>query len=107
MCRSSAGDAEAVVNQFCFVSGTQTFTQTFTLAGSTSERPDSLRNVVLDRIPDPEEDPSYKKTHGWYQWVPFLLCFQGFLFLIPHNIWTWLEENRMTSISNAVLIANR
>ena len=101
MCRSSKGVAENGVNQFCFVHGT------YTLASDNpSDQPDSLKNVVPD-LNKFQEPGNIKKRHGWYQWVPFLLCFQGFLFLIPHKVWEWLEEGRMTSISSAVLIANR
>ena len=108
MCRSSSGNADNGVNQFCFVHGTYTLP-----SDNPSDQPDSLKNVVpLDKIPDlkrklQDEPESFKKSHGWYQWVPFLLCFQGFLFLIPHKVWEWLEEGRMTSISGAVLEANR
>ena len=92
------------MEQFCFVHGTYTLPSDYP-----GEQPDSLKNVVpaLNRIPNPEEESSFKKNHGWYQWVPFLLCFQGFLFLIPHKVWEWLEEGRMTSISRAVMEANR
>ena len=108
MCRSSSGNADNAVNQFCFVHGTYTLP-----SDNPSDQPDSLKNVVpMDKIPDlkrkfNDEPGSFKKSHGWYQWVPFLLCFQGFLFLIPHKVWQWLEEGRMESILSAVLDANR
>ena len=100
---SGSGEADPGVEQFCFVHGTYTLPSDYP-----SAQPDSLKNVVpINNITNPEEDARYKKNHGWYQWVPFLLCFQGFLFLIPHKVWEWLEEGRMTSISTAVLEANR
>jgi len=50
--------------------------------------------------------PWCKKTHSYYQWVPFLFVFQGFLFMIPHKIWKSIEEGKMSSISAGVNKAN-
>ena len=56
---------------------------------------------------DDKSIPWCKKTHNYYQWVPFLFVFQGFLFLVPHKIWSSLEEGKMASISNGVTKANQ
>ena len=53
----------------------------------------------IERIDMPEslkesDIPLCKKTHNYYQWVPFLFVFQGFLFIIPHKIWRGLEEGK-------------
>lgn len=33
-----------------------------------------------------------KRTHSYYQWVPFVLFFQGVLFYLPHWIWKTQED---------------
>ena len=71
-----------------------------------------LKDGDIERIDMPEslkesDIPLCKKTHNFYQWVPFLFVFQGFLFIIPHKIWRGLEEGKMSSISNGVTLANQ
>jgi len=51
--------------------------------------------------------PLCKTTHSYYQWVPFLFVFQGFLFMIPHKIWETVEEGKMRAISEGVALGNR
>lgn len=38
------------------------------------------------------EEPTY---HAYYQWVPFVLLLQGFMFYFPHYLWKLHEAGRM------------
>ena len=42
---------------------------------------------------NPEEDE--QNYHTYYQWVPFVLFFQGILFMIPHILWKAWEDGRL------------
>jgi len=66
-----------------------------------------MNKTETDRYKDDDEVPLCKKTHSYYQWVPFLFVFQGLLFMIPHKIWKSLEEGKMSSISAGVTLANK
>ena len=68
-----------------------------------------ISKLLEDDLKKYNNDPKVekcRKTHSYYQWVPFLFVFQGFLFIIPHKIWESLEEGKMSSISNGVTKAN-
>lgn len=43
-----------------------------------------------------------RKFHSYYQWVPFMLFFQGVLFYIPHWMWKQWEEGKIRTISEGM-----
>ncbi|XP_037956773.1 innexin inx3 [Teleopsis dalmanni] len=43
-----------------------------------------------------------KRYHSYYQWVPFVLFFQGLMFYIPHWIWKNLEDGKMRMITEGL-----
>lgn len=38
----------------------------------------------------------------YYEWIPFILVFQGFMFQIPHRIWKRWEEGRIGVITKGL-----
>ena len=40
--------------------------------------------------------------HNYYQWVPYVLVFMGLLFLLPNQLWKYLEEEKIDSIVKGV-----
>ncbi|XP_045023192.1 innexin inx3-like [Daphnia magna] len=44
---------------------------------------------------------SEKRYHSYYQWVPFVLFFQGLLFYLPH--WIWKQHERTASYLNETM----
>ncbi|XP_057366971.1 innexin inx3-like [Daphnia carinata] len=51
--------------------------------------------VPLDELqisPGVGPDSNEKRFHSYYQWVPFVLFFQGMLFYLPHWIWKRFEN---------------
>uniref|UniRef100_A0A7G3AHP4 Innexin n=1 Tax=Lutzomyia longipalpis TaxID=7200 RepID=A0A7G3AHP4_LUTLO len=54
-------------------------------------------------------DNAEKTFHSYYQWVPFMLFFQGILFYIPHWFWKNIEDGKIRMISEGMrgfLISN-
>jgi hypothetical protein len=73
-CFAEEKAASKAVNQFCFITGT------FTVPG----RED-------DRLLEGEE----VTVHNYYQWVAYILVVQGVLFLLPHQLWSAMEDGRV------------
>ena len=48
-----------------------------------------------------------RQTHNYYQWVPYMLVFQGVLFMLPNRIWRILEEGKMKCIAKGVTTGNK
>merc|ERR1719270_1219415 len=47
----------------------------------------------------PYKEGGERKIHAYYQWVPFVLFFQGLLFYIPHWLWKTLEDRKLSKIT--------
>jgi len=66
-----------------------------------------MNSTEEEKYHDDDDVPKCKKQHNYYQWVQFLFVLQGILFIVPHKIWTSIEEGKMASISNGVTMANQ
>uniref|UniRef100_A0A2A4K0X0 Innexin n=1 Tax=Heliothis virescens TaxID=7102 RepID=A0A2A4K0X0_HELVI len=77
-----------VLNTYCWI------TYTFTLPNSNSKAVahPGLGNDYLEE----------KRIHAYYQWVPFMLFFQGLLFYVPHWVWKNWEEGKIRMISDGI-----
>ncbi|XP_015607849.1 innexin inx3 [Cephus cinctus] len=80
-----------VINTFCWI------TYTFTL-------PDNIHKTVGTQVAHPGlgGDVENKRYHSYYQWVPFMLFFQGVLFYIPHWMWKQWEEGKIRMITDGM-----
>ena len=44
-------------------------------------------------------EPKDRKNNSFYQWVCFVLCFQGFCFYFPHYMWSLWEGGKMKMLT--------
>ncbi|XP_078050950.1 innexin 3 [Augochlora pura] len=90
-CLSDVGVPENVINTYCWI------TYTFSL-------PQNQAKPVGTHVAHPGlgADVGEKRYHSYYQWVPFMLFFQGILFYIPHWIWKQWEEGKVRMISEGM-----
>ncbi|XP_015521667.1 innexin inx3 [Neodiprion pinetum] len=80
-----------VVNNYCWVM------VSYTIPGK------SLKPIPSDTAhPGLGPDTGDRKYHSYYQWVPFMLFFQGILFYIPHWMWKQWEEGKVKNISEGI-----
>ncbi|KAK0176107.1 hypothetical protein PV328_000275 [Microctonus aethiopoides] len=86
---------EHVINTFCWI------TYTYTMPGS-------LNKPIGTHVSHPGLgiDHGEKKYHSYYQWVPFMLFFQGILFYMPHWMWKQWEEGKISMISDGMRGSN-
>ncbi|XP_072398199.1 innexin inx7 isoform X1 [Diabrotica undecimpunctata] len=114
-CIADGGVPEHVMNTFCF------FTTTFTVpyVNATKENLEKLLEAkelnaqLLDtgNLAHPGVGPygiDSKEPivrHAYYQWVPFVLFFQGLMFLIPHLLWKKLEGKRLRYLVDSLKYA--
>lgn len=100
LCLSFAGDpinclselpSGHVINTYCWI------TYTFTLPGNNAK-------PVGTHVAHPGLGGDYgeKRYHSYYQWVPFMLFFQGVLFYLPHWMWKQWEEGKIRMISEGM-----
>nr|CAD7460975.1 unnamed protein product [Timema tahoe] len=83
-----------VINTFCWI------TSTFTLPHQQGKPVGThVVHPGVGTIGDHEKETRY---HAYYQWVPFMLFFQGVLFYIPHWIWKNWEEGKIRMISEGI-----
>lgn len=84
-----------MINTFCWI------TYTYTLPGQ-------LNKHIGSEVPHPGlgGDTGEKSYHSYYQWVPFMLFFQGILFYVPHWMWKQWEDGKMRMISDGMRGAN-
>ncbi|XP_020294697.1 innexin inx3 isoform X2 [Pseudomyrmex gracilis] len=88
----SDGSVGSVINTYCWI------TYTFTL-------PDNLAKPVGTHVAHPglgNDQDGEKRYHSYYQWVPFMLFFQGILFYIPHWMWKQWEDGKIRIITEGM-----
>uniref|UniRef100_A0A023F482 Innexin n=1 Tax=Triatoma infestans TaxID=30076 RepID=A0A023F482_TRIIF len=92
-CINDDGIPRHVINTFCWI------TYTFTLPGQTGVVGTHVAHpgVANDLVPGTE-----KRYHAYYQWVPFMLFFQGALFYMPHWIWKNWEEGKIRHLTEGL-----
>lgn len=66
--------------------------------------PQTLTHPVGTHVAHPGLGSDYgeKRYHTYYQWVPFMLFFQGILFYIPHWMWKQWEESKIRIITEGL-----
>ncbi|XP_060834001.1 innexin inx3 [Rhopalosiphum padi] len=93
-CITDGAIPEHVINTFCWI------THTFTL-------PDKIgkglgTHVAHPGVSDYIDGTDQVRYHAYYQWVPFMLFFQGILFYVPHWLWKNWEEGKIRMITDGV-----
>lgn len=83
-----------VINTYCWI------TSTFTLPHQQGKPVGThVAHPGVGTYVDGENETRY---HSYYQWVPFMLFFQGLLFYVPHWIWKNWEEGKVRMISDGM-----
>lgn len=83
-----------VINTYCWI------TSTFTLPHQQGKPVGThVAHPGLGNYVDNEHETRY---HAYYQWVPFMLFFQGLLFYVPHYLWKNWEEGKVRMISDGM-----
>lgn len=81
-----------ILNIFCWIN------HTFTI-------PMASNQLIGDDVAypgvGPDESVAYDErvVHSYYQWVPFVLFFQGILFYLPHWIWKQYEGDKIRKLT--------
>ncbi|GLH11494.1 hypothetical protein R5R35_004186 [Gryllus longicercus] len=83
-----------VINTYCWITSTFTLPHQQGKPVGTHVAHPGLGSYV------PDEDET--RYHAYYQWVPFMLFFQGLLFYTPHWFWKNWEEGKMRMISDGM-----
>ncbi|EDV53296.1 innexin inx3 [Drosophila erecta] len=81
-----------VINTFCWI------TYTYTIPGQ------QHRQIGTD-VAAPGLGNEYgqeKRYHSYYQWVPFVLFFQGLMFYVPHWVWKNMEDGKIRMITDGL-----
>lgn len=81
-----------VINTFCWI------TYTFTIPGQQYKHVGT--EVAAHGLGN--EFNNETRFHSYYQWVPFMLFFQGMLFYMPHWIWKNWEDGKMRMITEGM-----
>lgn len=81
-----------MINTYCWI------TYTFTLPGQHGRQ----QGTAVAHSGLGNEYNQERTYHSYYQWVPFMLFFQGLLFYMPHWIWKNWEEGKMRMISEGL-----
>ncbi|CAH0555057.1 unnamed protein product [Brassicogethes aeneus] len=90
-CINDRGVPGHVINTYCWI------TYTFTLPHEQGKRIGT--DVSHPGLGNDNQDKTY---HSYYQWVPFVLFFQGCLFYIPHWIWKNWEQGKVRMITEGL-----
>lgn len=80
-----------VINTYCWI------TYTFTMPGQHGKHVGT--EVASSGLGNDNQE---KIFHSYYQWVPFMLFFQGICFYVPHWIWKNWEDGKMRMISEGL-----
>lgn len=90
-CINDRGVPPHVINTYCWI------TYTFTL-------PHEQGKLVGIEVAHPGlgNENQEKRYHSYYQWVPFVLFFQGVVFYIPHWFWKNWEQGKIRMISEGL-----
>ncbi|CAG9773051.1 unnamed protein product [Ceutorhynchus assimilis] len=90
-CINDRGVPGHVINTYCWI------TYTFTL-------PHEQGKLIGNEIAHPGlgNENQEKTYHSYYQWVPFMLFFQGVLFYVPHWFWKNWEQGKIRMISDGM-----
>lgn len=83
-----------VINTYCWI------TTTFTLPHQHGKPIGShVAHPGVGNFVQGEDDERY---HAYYQWVPFMLFFQGVLFYVPHWVWKSWEKGKVRMITEGI-----
>ncbi|KAI4460493.1 innexin [Holotrichia oblita] len=90
-CINGGGVPYHVINTYCWI------TYTFTL-------PHEQHKAIGSQVAGPGlgNENQERVYHSYYQWVPFVLFFQGVMFYVPHMIWKNWEEGKIRMISEGM-----
>ncbi|KAK7079096.1 hypothetical protein SK128_007331 [Halocaridina rubra] len=77
--------AEKAINTYCWISSTFTINST-------------EKEGAIPGLGQEQEGYHERTYHSYYQWVPFILFFQGCLFYLPHLIWKANEGKTVNTI---------
>ncbi|XP_056638220.1 innexin inx7 isoform X2 [Diorhabda carinulata] len=89
-CISDKGVPDHVMNTFCF------FTTTFTVIKAMDANLLDTGNLAHPGVGPYGIDSNEPVIHhAYYQWVPFVLFFQGLMFYLTHLLWKKLEGGRL------------
>lgn len=83
----------SIINTYCWMATTFTLTHK---AGSKVGINAAYPGVYND------DDKGHVQYHSYYQWVPYVLVFQGLLFYLPHWIWKVWEQGRIQMITEGI-----
>ncbi|KAJ3643044.1 hypothetical protein Zmor_025782 [Zophobas morio] len=90
-CINDRGVPGHVINTYCWI------TYTFTL-------PHEQGRHIGTEVAHPGlgNENQERRYHSYYQWVPFVLFFQGVLFYMPHWVWKIWEDEKVRTISEGM-----
>jgi len=83
-----------VINTYCWI------THTFTLPHQQGKPIGT--HVAHPGVGDFVQGEDETRYHSYYQWVPFMLFFQGVLFYVPHWVWKTWEEGKIRMITDGI-----
>ena len=49
-----------------------------------------------------DDEAKCRDVHNYYQWVPYVLVLMGLMFLLPNQLWKYLEEEKIDSIVKGI-----
>ncbi|PSN43853.1 Innexin inx3 [Blattella germanica] len=93
-CITDGGVPGHVINTYCWI------TSTFTLPHQQGKPIGT--HVAHPGVGTYVENDNETRYHSYYQWVPFMLFFQGILFYFPHWVWKNWEEGKIRMISDGM-----